>query len=130
MSILPHHLTLFVNGAKTDLSDLLGNLRSGGYKWVDYFGVLHEAISFRVSIDAPQGTDALKRKFSEVLTLSIQYCNQMNASAQIEFKYDLPATQEKYTEAKSINTKEQSSYADFTNNYQAEKARLTNIDNL
>lgn len=125
------------DGAKTDLSGLLGSLRNGGYTWFDYWGVLREARSFRMGIrneidhlNAPQGTEALKRQFSEVLTLSLQYCNQMNAAAQIEFRYGLPAAQEKYTEAKSLNTKVQSSYADFTNNYQSEKARLTNINNL
>lgn len=168
MSVLPHHLTLFVeeqrrinkekldrlammntffqktdaiiqryDGAKTDLSGLLGNLRNGGYTWFDYFQVLREARSFRLGIrneidrlNAPKGTESLKRQFSEVLTASLQYCDQMNAAAQIEFQSGLPAAQKKYTETKAINTKVQSSYADFTNNYQAEKARLTNINNL
>jgi len=98
---------------------------------------LREARSFRLGVrneidrlNAPKGTESLKRQFSEVLTASLQYCDQMNVAAQIEFQTGLPAAQKKYTETKAINTKVQSSYADFTNNYQAEKARLTNINNL
>ena len=168
MSLLPHHLTLFVeeqrkinkdkldrlalmntffqktdaiiqryDGAKTDLSGLLGNIRNGGYTWFDYFQALQSARSFRLGIrseidrlNAPKGTEALKRQFSEVLTASLLYCDQMNAAAQIEFNSNLSNAQKKYTEATAINTKVQNSYADFINTYQSEKTRLTNMDNL
>lgn len=54
----------------------------------------------------------------------------MNAAALIEFQSGLPAAHKKHTETKAINTKVQSSYANFINNYQAQKARLTSINNL
>jgi hypothetical protein len=54
----------------------------------------------------------------------------MLAAASIEVESNYNAAQSKYNEANTVNASVQSSYEAFTNSYQAEKVRLTNIDNL
>ena len=44
--------------------------------------------------------------------------------------YRYPDAEKSYNEAKAINTKVQATYSDFINNYQTEKNRLTNMENL
>ena len=81
-------------------------------------------------IKAPKGAENVKRQFSEVVSLAIQYCDKMNSGAQLEYMYRYPDAEKSYNEAKAINTKVQATYSDFINNYQTEKNRLTNMENL
>ena len=125
------------DSSKLDLGANLDNLRKGGYTWNDYFNTLEMARAFRVGlrnqidfIKAPKGAENVKRQFSEVLSLAIQYCDKMNSGAQLEYMYRYPDAEKSYNEAKAINTKVQATYSDFINNYQTEKNRLTNMENL
>lgn len=127
---------------KQDLGDILGNLRNGGYTWADYFNVLQGANTFRTklreeinTLSAPKGTEELKRELSDVLTLSLQYCEKMRAGANIEFntryRSDISlAAQEKYNEATTINQEVQEKYQAFLTHYQTAKTDLTNIEKL
>lgn len=125
------------DSSKLDLGANLDNLRKGGYTWNDYFNTLEMARAFRVGlrnqidfIKAPKGAENVKRQFSEVVSLVIQYCDKMNSGAQLEYMYRYPDAEKSYNEAKAINTKVQATYSDFINNYQTEKNRLTNMENL
>ena len=125
------------DSSKLDLGANLDNLRKGGYTWNDYFNTLEMARAFRVGlrnqidfIKAPKGAENVKRQFSEVVSLAIQYCDKMNSGAQLEYMYRYPDAEKSYNEAKAINTKVQATYSDFINNYQTEKNRLTNMENL
>lgn len=126
------------DGAKTDLGGTLTNIRNGGYTWGDYFQLIYQArnsrSSLRASVDnlaAPKGTEGLKRELSEVLSKSILYCDLMRAGANIEWNTrNYSAAKPKYDQAKGVDDQVHSGYEAFIQNYQNEKVRLTNIDNL
>lgn len=124
------------NNAKTDFVGTLENLRKGGDNWDDYFSALGDAKKIRVSlrnqvssIKAPREAEALKRQFNEVLTQSINYCDMMNDAANMEHSTIFYVAQPKYKEAANANDDVQKAYSAFITNYEAEKSRLTNIDN-
>lgn len=124
------------DSAKTDFASLLGNVRSGGYTWYDYFSILNDARTLRMGlrnqvnyIKAPSGTENIKNQFSDILNKSVEYCDLMNAGARLEFNHDISKAQDKYDIAKGLNSSIQGDYTNFINNYQAEKAQLTNPNN-
>jgi hypothetical protein len=125
------------SGAKKDLGSMLDSIRNGGYTWQDYFNLIDEARSTRQNLrnevdnlETPKGTETLKQDFSGILTQAIQYCDIMEAGANLEYDDNYDAATYKYNEAKEVNKKIQSQYKTFLLNYDSEKERLTNPENL
>jgi hypothetical protein len=125
------------NNAKSDLGGMLENIRKGGYSWFDYFNTLREAKNLRVSLRAqinnlaaPKGAETIRQQLSDTLTQSINYCDLMNAAANVEYSSNYYNAQPRYKAAQTVNDSVQAAYSAFNEQYPAEKARLTNIDNL
>ena len=123
--------------ARKDLGTVRDGFNKEGFIWNDYLDALDRAKSSRSSvrytvseIDSPAGTEGLKQKFLSVLDASIRYCDTLSAAGNLQrFNYYWQSN-EKEKSAKDMNQEVQDSYAAFTENYQAEKNRLTNINNL
>lgn len=123
--------------ARKDLGTVRDGFNKEGFMWNDYLDALDRAKSSRSSvrytvseIDPPAGTEGLKQKFLSVLDASIRYCDTLSAAGNLQrFNYYWQSN-EKEKSAKDMNQEVQDSYAAFTENYQAEKNRLTNINNL
>lgn len=122
---------------KTDLNGMMQNSRQGSIMWNDYFNIINRAKGARLgvrsqinSIKAPAGTEKLKQDFSKVLSESIQYCELMSIGSHLEFYNHYGDAQLKYNAAQKVDKQVQDDYKAFIDNYQAEKARLTNADNL
>ncbi|BAL82021.1 hypothetical protein SELR_03130 [Selenomonas ruminantium subsp. lactilytica TAM6421] len=76
------------NSAKADMGGMMETLRKGGMMWADYFRVLNQARSDRDAgrykvnnMKCPQGTDALRKEFLQVLDAPIRYCDVMKIGA-------------------------------------------------
>ena len=125
------------DSAKGDLGSALDNIRNGGYTWADYFALINDGRYTRESLRsqvnnlyAPPGTEALQSQISSVLTQAIQYCDLIEAGANLEYDDDYELANFKYTEARQLNSKIQKDYKAFTETYHNRKVFLTNIDNM
>lgn len=125
------------DSAKGDLGSALDNIRNGGYTWADYYTLIYDGRYTRESLRsqvnnlyAPPGTEALQSEISSVLTQAIQYCDLVEAGANLEYDGDYELANVKYAEARQLNSKIQKEYKAFTETYHNQKALLTNIDNM
>ena len=125
------------DGAKSDLGKILDSNKVSGMIWADYFNVLDRAKSERTvirdivsNIDAPEGTEDLKRSLRSVLDSSISYCELMREAANLGFNNYYIDRMNKENAAKDVNRQVQNDYAAFLDRYNSAKRLLTNPNNL
>lgn len=123
--------------ARKDLGTVRDAFKKEGFMWNDYLDALDRAKSSRSGvrytvseIDPPAGTEGLKQKFLSVLDDSIRYCDTLSAAGNLQRWNYYWQSIEKEKSANDMNQEVQDGYAAFTENYQAEKVRLTNVNNL
>lgn len=119
------------NSAKSNLGGMMESSRNGGMLWSDYFKVLDQARSDRLSvkykvnsIKAPQGTEGLKQEFMDILDNALRYCDVMRIRANLSYNHYYYDAYKKKEESDSIDREVQSSYTSFIENYNVRKEEL------
>jgi len=124
--------------AKKDLGSMFDQIYSGaGYTWNDLYnassgaGSMRSAIRYEVSeLSPPKGAEEMRQQFVDLLSDAVMYCEMMETVGRFGMNNNFDMARQHRAEASSFSDKLQVKYADFKNNYETVKQKLTNVDAL